>query len=496
MNQKTLPLISIIIISSLFRSELATSKVYKWVDENGKVHFSDKPPSDMEVELKEIKIKTNSKSSSIKIPRLSPAKPLRNSIGSQSKSVTLEYASFELNNDASDDMVIGKAYKFDKKGEKSVSDLYRNIKKVSHPLTCLDDGNLDTGNAKYIFKHVDFMNPFKEAFADNNYQVITKGEKKFSMQQNTNSDLSIGATIEDVKLAYCGRSGSPNINGYSQNSTYLNIHWEVFDNLSRKVVYETNTEGVDKFLHSAPRKNGAALSIGSAFRQAVLRLLSEQDFVNIVTNKSSQKSYQNTNNDRIIKTNVEVSYGSPNTEFSGQVEKIKQATATIRTTSGHGSGFVISHSGYILTNQHVVQGSQLIVIIEGKEYPASLIKSDPLRDVALIKINGKFIGRAIKISPTKPKLGEKLFVIGTPLDEMLDFSISSGIVSAIRDIEGKSYYQTDAAVNPGNSGGPVFDEKGNVIGITVSGHFTRDGGSRNINYLIPIDSALKTLGIN
>jgi S1-C subfamily serine protease len=92
-------------------------------------------------------------------------------------------------------------------------------------------------------------------------------------------------------------------------------------------------------------------------------------------------------------------------------------------------------------------------------------------------------------------LGEEIYVVGTPLDERLDFSISRGIISARRTLDKRSYYQTDAAVNPGNSGGPVFNSSGNVIGITVAGLFTRDGGSRNINYVIPILDALDALKI-
>ena len=105
---------------------------------------------------------------------------------------------------------------------------------------------------------------------------------------------------------------------------------------------------------------------------------------------------------------------------------------------------------------------------------------------------------SLRCTPTiglQVSLGEEIYVVGTPLDERLDFSISRGIISARRTLDEKSYYQTDAAVNPGNSGGPVFNSSGNAIGITVAGLFTRDGGSRNINYVIPILDALDALKI-
>jgi len=92
-----------------------------------------------------------------------------------------------------------------------------------------------------------------------------------------------------------------------------------------------------------------------------------------------------------------------------------------------------------------------------------------------------------------PTIGDELYVIGTPLKIEFQHTITKGILSARRNISGLPYLQTDAAINPGNSGGPVFDASGELIALTVSGMFTQGGASLNINYLIPIDDAMKTL---
>ncbi|MCP4767512.1 MAG: trypsin-like serine protease [Gammaproteobacteria bacterium] len=131
--------------------------------------------------------------------------------------------------------------------------------------------------------------------------------------------------------------------------------------------------------------------------------------------------------------------------------------------------------------------------MDGKEQRAAVVRSQPGRDVALLKLEKRFSTEPMHINVNKVALGEEIYVVGTPLDERLDFSISRGIVSARRVLDELSYYQTDAAVNPGNSGGPVFNDSGNVIGITVAGMFTSDGASRNINYVIPILDALAAL---
>ncbi len=493
---KILPIL-LIITNCLFISVCVNAAVYKWVDENGKIHYTDKPPQNLDVEIEEVKIKSNSSGPSLRFPQVRKATPIKNNAESVAKTVSLEYATIKLSNMSSaKTTVVGKALKFNKKGEALVRNINQNVNSLNYPLTCLDDGDLTLNNAEYIIKFVDFVTPFQEVFFNNNYRVVSNSEKRFNMQQKETSDLSLGATIKDIKLAFCGRSNASNLNVYSQNSTYLKIHWEIFDNLSREIIFETETEGLDSSSNKAPKMNGAAVSFGLAFSQSVEGLLSNREFIDVLThNKLKTTTTKNSANEQGVR-NIAVSYGNSSTDFSSQIDEIKKATATVRTKSGHGSGFVITQSGYVLTNHHVAnENSELIVVIAGIEHAASLVKSDPKRDVALLKIEGSFSGSAVKMSNKGARLGEKIFVIGTPLAELLNFSITSGIISANREMNGKSYYQTDAAVNPGNSGGPVFDEYGNVIGITVSGHFTESGGSQNINYLIPIGSALKSLGI-
>lgn len=92
--------------------------------------------------------------------------------------------------------------------------------------------------------------------------------------------------------------------------------------------------------------------------------------------------------------------------------------------------------------------------------------------------------------------GTPVYIMGTPLSESLSYTVTRGIVSAVRKMEDEQlYYQTDAGVNPGNSGGPAFDPAGEVVAMAVSGLLTRQGGSLNINFLIPIDEVLGSLTV-
>ncbi|MDR2760431.1 MAG: trypsin-like peptidase domain-containing protein [Rickettsiales bacterium] len=154
-----------------------------------------------------------------------------------------------------------------------------------------------------------------------------------------------------------------------------------------------------------------------------------------------------------------------------------------------GSGFLISDDGYILTNAHVVDsGDEIFVRYKNREYQTELIGSDPVSDIAVLKINSKEVfPHATLKNDVKLKIGENIVVIGNPYD--LGVSVSYGIISALgRNIKGTEYnnlIQTDAAINRGNSGGPMFNLDGDVIGI-ASVIFSESGDNIGLGFAIPI----------
>ena len=159
---------------------------------------------------------------------------------------------------------------------------------------------------------------------------------------------------------------------------------------------------------------------------------------------------------------------------------------------GQGSGFIISSDGYILTNAHVVNDASEVTVrlTDRREFHAKVIGVDGRSDVAVIKINGQnlptvHIGDAAKVRP-----GEWVVAIGSPFG--FENSVTAGIVSATaRAMDGQytPFIQTDVAVNPGNSGGPLFNMAGEVIGIN-SQIYSQTGGFMGISFAIPIDMAI------
>ena len=162
---------------------------------------------------------------------------------------------------------------------------------------------------------------------------------------------------------------------------------------------------------------------------------------------------------------------------------------------GEGSGFIVSADGYILTNAHVVADADDVTVrmTDRREYPAKVIGVDRRTDVAVIKIDAKNLP-VVKIGdPSKLRPGEWVLAIGSPFT--FENSVTAGIVSATgRSMPGEDglvpFIQTDVAVNPGNSGGPLFNLNGEVVGIN-SQIYSRSGGFMGISFAIPIDEATR-----
>jgi len=161
-----------------------------------------------------------------------------------------------------------------------------------------------------------------------------------------------------------------------------------------------------------------------------------------------------------------------------------------------GSGFIISDDGYILTNYHVVNGADeiLVRLSDRREYVAKVVGMDKTSDLALLKIDAKNLPTA-RIGSTKDlKVGEWVLAIGSPFG--FDHSVTAGIVSAKgRSLPNENYVpfiQTDVAINPGNSGGPLYNLDGEVVGIN-SQIYSRTGGFMGLSFAIPIELAMNVV---
>jgi len=171
-------------------------------------------------------------------------------------------------------------------------------------------------------------------------------------------------------------------------------------------------------------------------------------------------------------------------------------TPQTRKASALGSGFIIDSKGIVITNNHVIsEAEDIVVTVDGnKDYKAKVIGADPLSDIAVLQIESKDNFIPVKFGNSdKARIGDWVIAIGNPLG--LGGTVTSGIISARNRTIGLSryedYIQTDASINQGNSGGPLFDMSGNVIGINTA--ILGQSGSIGIGFSIPSNSAKKVV---
>ena len=163
-------------------------------------------------------------------------------------------------------------------------------------------------------------------------------------------------------------------------------------------------------------------------------------------------------------------------------------------TRGQGSGFIVSSDGIILTNAHVVKDAREVTVklTDRREFRAKVLGSDPKTDIAVLRIEAKNLPVVVLGKTSELQVGEWVLAIGSPFG--FENTVTAGVVSAkgrsLPDDSAVPFIQTDVAVNPGNSGGPLFNARGEVVGIN-SQIYSRSGGYQGVSFAIPIDIAAK-----
>lgn len=297
------------------------------------------------------------------------------------------------------------------------------------------------------------------------------------------TDLQLGVVIRNLEAIwcdYCVRSSS---------RAKLSAEWQIYSPLERRVIATVNTTGIG-WVMTRGAEAAVYQAVYEAFRENVRILLNDTKFRETVLSGG----------------NVAVQSAAPNSGLASitlstggaghrTMAEAAQAVATIFSSRGHGSGFLVSTDGYLLTNHHVVGGAKYVKVrwADGSEELGEVIRSDSARDVALVKVAGTR-RRPLALRQGPVRLGETVFAIGTPLDEKFENTVTRGVVSATRVDQGLGYIQSDVTVNTGNSGGPLLDETGVVIGITVIG--VRLGASpTGINLFVPVGDAIDKLAL-
>ncbi len=185
----------------------------------------------------------------------------------------------------------------------------------------------------------------------------------------------------------------------------------------------------------------------------------------------------------------------PFTDRNAMIPALVKGVVTVEMKDGHGSGFLISNDGYIMTNAHVVGSSATAKVRfeQGFSLDGQVVKVNRDFDVALIKVPGNDLPALSLGNDADLQLGQELYAIGTPLNEKLGQTVTRGIMSGKREIDGHKYLQTDVSINPGNSGGPLITADGKVMGVATLK--IKATGVEGIGFGVPISTALEMLNI-
>ena len=177
-------------------------------------------------------------------------------------------------------------------------------------------------------------------------------------------------------------------------------------------------------------------------------------------------------------------------DFAQAADKIRDSVVTVMLEKRMGAGFVVNADGYILTNKHVVDKatSATVKLANGDELPAQLVQASATRDLLLLKVDRPHLPAVTFASSSKLKQGSEVAALGAPFG--LSDTLTKGIVSsASRDLDGQKYVQIDAALNQGNSGGPIINDQGQVVGVAT----LVAKKAENMGFAIPSDDAMSFL---
>lgn len=314
--------------------------------------------------------------------------------------------------------------------------------------------------------------------------TVSGGNELFGSSRSEPARYVIGGLVKGLDYRSWA-VGGPAISFHESSSCSVRIEWQLFDARSEQVVHSYTTRG--------KKEHDNLLSLEAACRSAVRASLGS--FASLSSTRHALKPPPEP---QAVTWNEAMSIPAcqPTESLSlpDQLDDVMGAVLLVSTDDGDGSGVLISAEGHALTAAHVVDDASSVDVQlhAGMTLPAAVLRVDQHHDVALLKLQGAGY-TCIAVADDDPGLGTELFAIGSPAGSALSFSVSRGIVSAHREWEDKRFIQTDASLNPGNSGGPLLDERGRLVaivsfklaGLTVEG----------LGFGVPTDVALDGLGL-
>lgn len=349
--------------------------------------------------------------------------------------------------------------------------------------TCYGEEDLHFSAGERTTEEHDLIRLAEEALMEAGHRVVLVDPSGW---HSGTPDVLLGSAFIHINLELC-QTRNRRIKGAGT----VVVEWAAMDNASGKVTVIKRYTGYANLKEGLSRGDYQVLY--DAYVNSAKQFAADPELVALVS-RSGRRAASGSAAPAVASEPLRLPALAPlRGSFVDNAVLMQTAVVTVRSPDGSGTAFFISRDGYLLTNAHVVGSAQSVVLQDrdGGSAAALVVRLDRARDVALLKVDHS-AAQALPLIVRAPQVGEEVYAVGTPLGAFRN-TVTKGIVSALRSFEGVNYIQADVTVQPGNSGGPLTDASGNVIGITVAA--VRDGGATGLNFFIPIADALAALSI-
>lgn len=365
------------------------------------------------------------------------------------------------------------------------------------PLTCELGTKLYYGSDRRTIQPTAYSDIFHTIFSGYGYRVAGNPKALFREAGQETADFHAGANITKVSGDLCQHVQTIDLSG----KVTIMVNWQIYDSLRRRVVWQKDVEG--RFEAPQRLSSDYDIFIQHAFADSANKVAADPTLRELLRQRPMREAAAPTMPvpSPTIRHTIPRQAQRSGT-IDGHIDHLRSSTVLIDLGTSIGSGFLVREDGLVVTNQHVVQGQRFVNVrlVSGRSVIGEVLSRNEFRDVALVKIEGDGYP-VVSIRETPVRVAEEVYAIGTPRDRLLSWTVTRGVVSAYRQGVGRErldFIQSDVAIHGGNSGGPLFDRQGNVVGIAVLGWMpdpSNPSANTSLNGFIPILDGLAKLGV-
>lgn len=364
------------------------------------------------------------------------------------------------------------------------------------PLTCELGTKLYYGSDRRTIQPTAYNDIFHTVFSGYGYRVAGNPKALFREAGQESAEFQAGANITKVSGDLCQHVQTIDLSG----KVTIVVNWQIYDSLRRRVVWQKDVEG--QFETQQRLGSDYDLFIQHAFADSANKVAADPTLRALLMQRPTREAAAPVAPSASPVTRYTIPrQAQRGGTIDNHIDQLRSATVLIDLGTSIGSGFLVREDGLVLTNQHVVKNQRFVNVrlISGRIAVGEVLSRNEFRDIALVKIEGEGYP-VVSIRETPVRVAEEVYAIGTPRDRMLSWTVTRGVVSAYRQGIGPErldFIQSDVAIHGGNSGGPLFDRQGNVVGIAVLGWASdprNPSANTSLNGFIPILDGLAKLG--